>query len=99
MQVLSLTQEQINALPDQERGAILQLVRIRVSFIEKRLTSAHSLARSIHGNSERRLISHSPLKNFASVIYIPYIDYLTSYSTLMDECTHIVSITLLHSSK
>jgi hypothetical protein len=31
MQVLSLTQEQINGLPDQERGAILQLVRIRVS--------------------------------------------------------------------
>ena len=68
MQVLSLTQEQINALPEQERGTILQLVRIcfssgvcmgaKYALVFRVLL----LALAIHGNSQQRLTTLHILK-------------------------------------
>lgn len=58
MQVLSLTQEQINALPDAERSAILQLVSI-VSCSFRQLLVKPFTAKSVHGRFKCRLVHQS----------------------------------------
>ena len=58
MQVLSLTQEQINALPDAERSAILQLVSIVFCSFHQLLIKPFT-AKSVHGGFRCRLVCQS----------------------------------------
>jgi len=69
MQVLSLTQEQINALPDQERGAILQLVRIRISLVGRLTSDCSTSALSLWELLPASDVETCP-QNFTTVIYI-----------------------------
>lgn len=81
MQVLSMTQDQINGLPDAERAAILQLVR---AFRLCRNLFNHyivCLAHAIYGNA-RRLIGLRAPRNTQNT-------FLLISSTYTDMSHHI----------
>ena len=67
MQVLSLSQDQVNALAESERNAIMQLAsRVAASFVNSVLTS--DSAKSIHGCATSRNLTMKP--NSSSIVHV-----------------------------